>query len=296
MLTHPGALEKRHIKSSTDDLATFGGAPLFSEFIHVGRPNVPDTEGLLKRIRRVLERRWLTNDGPEEQEFERQVANLCGVRHCVAMCNGTAALEIAIHAAGLGGEVIVPSFTFVATAHALQWQGIQPVFCDIDEKFCLDPFEVEKLITPRTTGVIGVHIWGQACNVESLTDVCRHHNLSLLFDAAHAFACTHKGKMIGGFGRAEILSFHATKFVNTLEGGAVVTNDDEFADRCRSMRNFGFSGEDLVTALGINGKMNEFEAVMGLASLDQMEAVHRCEPGATILSTTKSSQRFLEYA
>ena len=258
-------------KSSLRDLALFGGARLFLHQVHVGRPNVPDTEGLLKRIRRVLERRWLTNDGPEVQEFERQVANICGVRHCVAMCNGTAALEIAIRAADLGGEVIVPSFTFVATAHALQWQGIQPVFCDIDESYCLDPLEVEKLITPRTTGVIGVHLWGQAGKVKSLTDICRRHNLSLLFDAAHAFACSHNGEMIGCFGRAEVLSFHATKFVNTLEGGAVVTNDSEFADRCRAMRNFGFSGEDLVTTLGINGKMNEFEAVMGLASLDRME-------------------------
>ena len=130
---------------------------------------------------------------------------------------------------------------------------------------------MEKLITPRTTGVIGVHIWGHSCNVESLTEICQSHNLTLLFDAAHAFGCSHKGKIIGCFGRAEILSFHATKFVNTLEGGAVVTNDGDFADRCRAMRNFGFCGEDLVSSLGINGKMNEFEAVMGLASLDQME-------------------------
>lgn len=251
----------------------FGGSPLFPEIQHVGRPNVPDIEGLLQRTRRVLERRWLTNDGPEVQEFERQVAKLSGVRHCVAMCNGTTALQIAIRAAGLHGEVIVPSFTFVATAHALQWQGIQPVFCDIDDGFCLDPHEVEKLITPRTTGVLGVHLWGHACNVEALTDVCKRSDLTLLFDAAHAFGCSHGGRMIGSFGRAEVFSFHATKFLNTLEGGAVVTNDDDLADRCRAMRNFGFCDEDKVSALGTNGKMNELEAVMGLASLDQMEEV-----------------------
>ena len=237
----------------------------------MGRPNLPDPERLLQRIRRVLDRNWLTNHGPEVQEFERQIASLAGVRNCVATCNGTTALEIAIRAANLTGEVILPSFTFVATAHALQWQGIQPVFCDIDETCCLDPREVEKRITPRTSGVIGVHLWGQACDVEALSAICKGRNLTLLFDAAHAFGCSLKGQMIGGFGKAEAFSFHATKFVNALEGGAVATNDDDFAERCRFMRNFGFSAEDSVTALGINGKMNEFEAAMGLESLDNMD-------------------------
>lgn len=260
-------------KASLSDLAVFGGTPLFRDHLHVGRPNLPDSETLLERLRPVLKRRWLTNDGPEVQEFERQVAQISGVRHCVAMCNGTTALQIAMRAAGLSGEVIVPSFTFIATAHALEWQGIRPIFCDIDESCCLDPARVEELITPQTTGVIGVHLWGHACNAEALSAICERHHLKLLFDAAHAFGCSHQGKMIGGFGHAEIFSFHATKFVNTLEGGAVVTNDDEIADRCRVMRNFGFTGEDAVAALGINGKMNEFEAVMGLESLDSMEAI-----------------------
>ena len=260
-------------KSSISALALFGGEPLFLQDIHVGRPNLPEPEKLLARLRGVLDREWLTNNGPEVDEFERQVAKIAGVRNCVAMCNGTTALQIAVRAAGLSGEVILPSFTFVATAHALQWQGIQPVFCDIDETCCLDPREVEKRITPRTTGVIGVHLWGQACNVEALSAICKRHNLTLLFDAAHAFGCSHKGTMIGGFGQAEVFSFHATKFVNALEGGAVATNDDEFADRCRSMRNFGFSDEDLVTALGINGKMNEFEAAMGIESLGNMDQI-----------------------
>jgi dTDP-4-amino-4,6-dideoxygalactose transaminase len=189
------------------------------------------------------------------------------------MCNATTALQIAIRAAGLSGEVIVPSFTFVATAHALQWLGITPVFCDIDESFCLDPRRIEGLITPRTTGIIGVHLWGHTCDVEALTDICKHHSLALLFDAAHAFGCSRKGAMVGNFGRAEVFSFHATKFLNTFEGGAVVTNDGEFADSCRAMCNFGFSGEDEVTSLGINGKMNEIEAVMGLTSLEHMDEI-----------------------
>jgi dTDP-4-amino-4,6-dideoxygalactose transaminase len=234
---------------------------------------VPDAEPLLQRLRDVLDRRWLTNDGPEVREFERQVAKISGVRHCIAMCNGTTALQIAIRAAGLTGDVIVPSFSFAATAHALQWQAITPVFCDIDETFCIDPRRVEELITPRTTGIIGVHLWGRTCNVEALTDICRRYNLVLLFDAAHAFGCSRSGIMVGRFGRAEVFSFHATKFLNTFEGGAVVTNDDGFAEACRAMRNFGFSGEDEVSTLGINGKMNEFEAVMGLISLEHMQEI-----------------------
>lgn len=259
-------------KVLVNDLALFGGPPLFQHYLHVGRPNIPEKARFLERVNDVIERKWLTNDGPEAKEFERRIAEFIGVRHCVAACNGTIALQIAICAAGLRGEVILPSFTFVATAHALQWQGIQPVFCDIDDTLCLDPYEVERLITPRTTAVIGVHLWGHACQVDALRSITGRHNLKLIFDAAHAFGCSHNGEMIGRFGDAEIFSFHATKFVNSLEGGAIVTNDDSFASRCRSMRNFGFEGEDQVITLGINGKMNEIEAAMGLASLDEMDS------------------------
>ena len=273
MNDHSSATGSLPQKLSLDELAIFGGTPLFREYLHVGRPNVCNQAELMAGIRDVLETRWLTNNGPRVQEFERRIAKISGVRHCVAMCNGTTALEIAVRAAKLTGEVIVPSFTFVATAHVLQWMGITPVFCDIDESFCLAPERVEELITPRTTGIIGVHLWGHTCNVEALTAICSRHHLALLFDAAHAFGCSRDGVMVGGFGRAEVFSFHATKFVNTFEGGAVVTDDSEFADSCRAMRNFGFSGEDEVSALGINGKMNEIEAVMGLVSLDHIEEI-----------------------
>lgn len=265
--------DKLPVKSSLDDLAIFGGPPLFSGALHVGRPNVCGDVELIERLREVLESRWLTNDGRWVQEFERRIAETVGVRHCVAMCNGTTALQIAIRAAKLSGEVIVPSFTFVATAHALQWLGITPVFGDIDETYCLDPIRIEELITPRTSGIIGVHLWGHTCNVEALTTICERHNLALLFDAAHAFGCSRNGIMVGRFGRAEVFSFHATKFLNTFEGGAVVTDDNEFANSCRAMRNFGFTGEDEVSSLGINGKMNEVEAVMGLTSLDHIEEI-----------------------
>jgi len=257
------------MKKSLEDLALFGGTPAFSETIHVGRPNVGSSENLLMRINDIIDRRWLTNSGVYVREFEQRVAELLGVKHCIAMCNGTVALEIAVRALDMKGEVIVPSFTFIATAHCLQWQGVTPVFCDINPKtHNINPAKIERLITPKTTGIIGVHVWGTPCDIEALQTIAKKHNLSLLFDASHAFNCTYKSKMIGGFGAAEVFSFHATKFINTFEGGAVVTNDDCLAKKMRLMKNFGFSGLDNVIYLGTNGKMNEVSAAMGLTSLE----------------------------
>jgi dTDP-4-amino-4,6-dideoxygalactose transaminase len=259
------------INLRTIELALFGGEPAFEEPLHVGRPNIGNREQLMKRITDMLDRNWLTNNGPYVQEFEARVAAFVGARHCVAMCNATIALEIAIRALGLTGEVIVPSFTFIATAHALQWQEITPVFCDIDPKtHNLDPAQIEKMITPRTSGIIGVHTWGRSCDIDALDAIARRRNLQLMFDAAHAFGCSYKGKSIGGFGRCEVFSFHATKFVNTFEGGAVLTNDDLLAEKMRLMRNFGFSGYDSVIYIGTNGKMTEVCAAMGLTSLDSV--------------------------
>ena len=253
-------------------LAILGGAPAFPEPVHVGRPNIGDRARLMERIEGVIDRRWLTNDGPLVHEFEEAISAMLGVPHCIAMCNGTVALEIAIRAAGLSGEVIVPPFTFVATAHALQWQAITPVFCDVDPRtHNLDPTRVEALITPRTTGILGVHVWGRPAPVDELTRIAADHGLRLLFDAAHALGCSTGGRMIGGFGTAEVLSFHATKVVNSFEGGAIVTADEEFADVARLMRNHGFADYDQVGHVGTNGKMSEIAAAMGLTSLESRE-------------------------
>jgi len=291
-------------------LAIFGKPPAFAEKLHVGRPNIGNRERLLARINDMLNRNWLTNDGPYVQEFEKQMAKFVGVRHCVAMCNGTVALEIAIRALGLNGEVIVPSFTFVATAHALQWQEITPVFCDIDPlTHTIDTAQLEKMITPRTTGIIGVHTWGRACNVAALEAIARRRNLQILFDAAHAFGCSYKGKTIGGFGRCEVFSFHATKFFNTFEGGAVLTNDDALAEKMRLMRNFGFHGYDNVVYIGTNGKMTEVCAAMGLTSLESVEEfvetnrrnfrAYRREldgiPGVTLMAYDESERANYQY-
>ncbi len=268
------------MKTKISDLAIFGGRPLFTTTVHVGRPNIGDRQILLDRINRILDDRWFSNNGPCVREFEKRTADLLRVKHCIAMCNGTVALEIAIRALEMKGEVIVPSLTFIATAHALQWQEVTPVFCDIENGSCnIDPESVEKMITPRTTGIIGVHLWGRPCDIASLTRIARRYGLKLLFDAAHAFACTYNGHMIGNFGDAEVLSFHATKFVNTFEGGAVVTNNDDLAKKIRLMKNFGFSGYDNVIYIGTNGKMSEISAAMGLTSLDSLDDFIRVNRG-----------------
>ncbi len=254
--------------------AILGGTPAFEVPLHVGRPNLGDRQVLLARINDLLDRRWLTNDGPMVKEFERRIAEFVGVRHCIAMCNATVALEIAIRALGLRGEVIVPSYTFVATAHALQWQEITPLFADMDPgTHNIAPAAIERLITPRTSAIIGVHVWGRACDAEAIEAIGRKHGLEVMYDAAHAFGCSHKGKMVGSFGRCEVFSFHATKFLNTFEGGAVVTNDDALAEKMRLMRNFGFAGYDRVIYLGVNGKMTEVCAAMGLTSLDSIDEI-----------------------
>ena len=259
------------LKSELSDLAIFDGDIAFKNSLHVGRPNIGNRKKFEERVSDILDRKWLTNGGKYVQEFERRIEQLLGVKHCIAICNATVALEIAIRALGMKGEVIIPSFTFIATAHALQWQEITPVFCDIDpQTHNLDPQQVERMITPRTTGIIGVHVWGRACDVDALSEIARRRNLRLLFDAAHAFACTYKGQMIGGLGDAEVFSFHATKFFNTLEGGAVVTNDDALAQKIRLMKNFGFTTYDQTDYVGINGKMNEVSAAMGLTNLESL--------------------------
>ncbi|MDX2149182.1 MAG: DegT/DnrJ/EryC1/StrS family aminotransferase [Bryobacteraceae bacterium] len=261
------------MKQKATDLALLGGKPAFAEPLHVGRPNIGDKGKLLERIEDMLDRRWLSNNGPFVQELEARIAKYLGVRNCIAMCNGTVALEIAIRALGLKGEVIVPSFTFIATPHSLQWQEITPVFCDVDPRtHCLDPKQVERLLTPRTSGIIGVHVWGRPCDTQAIEEIAARRRLAVMYDASHAFGCSHEGKFIGNFGQAEVFSFHATKFFNTFEGGAITTNDDDLARRIRLMKNFGFAGFDNVIYLGVNGKMSEVSAAMGLTGMDCLDS------------------------
>jgi dTDP-4-amino-4,6-dideoxygalactose transaminase len=261
-------------RTTSKPLALLGGAAAFPDFLHVGRPNIGDRQRFIALVEDMLDRRWLTNDGPLVRQFEQRIAEVANVRHCVAMCNATVALEIAIRALDLKGEVILPSYTFVATAHALQRQEITPVFADMDARtYNIDPAAIDRLVTPRTSGIIGVHVFGRACDTAALQEIAERRGLALMYDAAHAIGCSHGGRMIGAFGACEIFSFHATKFLNTFEGGAIVTNDDHLAAKVRLMRNFGFDGYDRVVYLGTNGKMTEICAAMGLTSLDAMDSL-----------------------
>jgi dTDP-4-amino-4,6-dideoxygalactose transaminase len=260
------------MSADTRRLALLGGEPLFTATLHVGRPNIGDRTRLLQRFNDMLDRRWLSNNGPFVQEFERAIEKYLGVRHAICVCNATIGLEIAIRAADLKGEVIVPAYTFVATAHALQWQEITPVFADMDPAtHNLDPARVERHITPRTTAILGTHVWGRPCAVEPLQEIAKRRGLKLMFDAAHAFGCSDGARRVGGFGLAEVFSFHATKFLNSFEGGAITTNDDALAHRIRLMTNFGFAGFDNVIHIGTNGKMTEVSALMGLTSLEGID-------------------------
>ncbi len=269
--------EKQQGELGAPDLAIFGRSPAFADALHVGRPNIGDRERFFARLNDILDRRWLTNHGKYVVELEQRIAEFIGVRNCILVSNGTVGLELLIRALDLRGEVIVPAFTFVATAHALQWQEITPVFVDIDSAtHCLDPASVEQMITPRTTGIIGVHVWGRPCAIEALAAIAEKRGLKLMFDAAHAFGCSNGGRMLGSFGEAEVFSFHATKLMNTFEGGAIVTDNDKLAEKLRLMHNFGFAGYDRVVYVGTNGKMSEVCAAMGLTNLDSLGDVIRC--------------------
>ena len=258
-----------------DNLVIFGGKPVLAAPLYVGRPNKGKHEHFIQLATDILERQWLTNNGPVTREFEDTIAHLLDVKHCVAVCNGTSGLQLLFHALGLRGEIIMPAFTFIGTAHAASWIGLKPVFCDVDElTHNLDPAEVEKLITPQTSAILGVHLWGNSCKIDELSEVAARHDVKLIFDAAQAFGCSYKEKMIGNFGEAEVFSFHATKMIHTFEGGIISTNDSKLAAKLRKMRNFGFSESGIVESLGTNAKLPEISAAMGLVMLEQFERLN----------------------
>jgi dTDP-4-amino-4,6-dideoxygalactose transaminase len=257
------------VKTSPADLAILGGPPAFAEPIHVGRPNVGDADTLTRHVRDLISTRRLSNNGPKVQQFERRLLDWLGGQSCVAVANGTLGLMLASQALRLWGEVILPSFTFIGTAHSLAWQGLTPVFCDIDpDTYLISPEQVEALITPRTSAILAVHLFGRTCDIDALEEIAWRHGLKLIFDAAHAFGCSYRGGPIADRGDASIFSFHATKVVNAGEGGVVTTPHPDVARALSRMRNFGFRDYDEVDGLGINAKMSELSAAMGLTSLD----------------------------
>jgi len=235
---------------------------------------MPEKEKVLAKFAQVLENQWLTNMGPMSLELEERIASMLGVKHCICVCNATIGLELLQRALDLKGEVIIPAFTFIATAHSLRWQRIDPVFCDVRmEDHLIDPSKIEALITPRTSAIMAVPIWGQPCDYTSLQAIADKHGLKLIFDSAHAFGCKSGDQHLGGFGDAEVFSFHATKVFSTGEGGAITTNSDELAEKLRLMRNFGFTDYDKTEHIGTNAKMSEFAAAYGLVHLDQLDSI-----------------------
>ncbi|MDD4914441.1 MAG: DegT/DnrJ/EryC1/StrS family aminotransferase [Methylococcales bacterium] len=258
-----------HPKKSVSDLALFGGQPLFAEPLYVGRPNICDHDALFRRIQDAVDLRWLTNDGPLLLEMEARFAEFLAVKHCIAVANATLGLQLLAHALELKGEVIMPSFTFIGTARAMEWQGLKPRFCDVlDSRHSLDPAAVRKAITPNVSAILGVHLWGMPCMIDELQAIADQYGIPLIFDAAHAIGSSYKGERIGRFGRAEVFSLHATKAINALEGGLIATDDDELAHRLCPVRNYGIVDENTFEGTGVNAKMNEFSAAMGLTNLE----------------------------
>lgn len=257
--------------------AILGGEPAFRESLHVGRPNLPDRKTFLAYVDKIFESRRLTNKGPLVREFQDRLQEFLQVKHCIPVCNGTIALELAERALGFKSRVIMPSYTFIATAHSLKWQEITPVFADIEnDDVTISPQAVKSLLLreKEISGIMGVHVYGHPCDHIALRDLADEHGIKLLYDAAHSFGCEVDGESIASLGDASVFSFHATKFFNSFEGGAIATDDDELAEKVTLMSNFGFGGvKDKVDYLGINGKMTEISAAMGLAMLDCVEQI-----------------------
>jgi dTDP-4-amino-4,6-dideoxygalactose transaminase len=241
----------------------------FSDPIYVTSPLLPPLEAVTARLGEVWRSRWLTNAGRQHERLEAALREYLGVSQLSLFNNGTIALLAAVRALDLGGEIITTPFTFPATPHVLTWSGITPVFADVDPtRLTLDAARVEEAITPRTTGILGVHVYGLPCDLDGLDDVARRHGLKLVYDGAHAFGTTVAGRGIGTFGDITMFSFHATKLFHTAEGGALACRNQEMRDRINRLKNFGIVDPETVSEVGINGKMNELQAALGLAVLD----------------------------
>lgn len=239
-----------------------------TEQIYVTQPLLPPLEEFLPYLEKIWDNKWLTNGGPFHQQLERELASHLGVEHLSLFANGTLALVTALQALRITGEVITTPYSFVATAHSLLWNGIKPVFVDVTSGgFNLDPAQVEAAITPQTTAILPVHVYGHPCNVDALQKIADTYGLKVLYDAAHAFGVHYRGKSLLRHGDLSVLSFHATKVFNTFEGGAIVCPDEKTKKRIDDLKNFGFADEVTVTAPGINAKMNEVQAAFGLLQL-----------------------------
>lgn len=242
--------------------------------INVTKTYLPDREKYINYVNRIYNSGWLTNNGQLVQELERRLAQYLGVKHIVLVSNGTLALQIAFRALGLSGDVITTPFSFVATTSSLVWEGLNPVFTDIDPNtYNMDPAKIESKITDNTSAIVPVHVFGNCCDVEEIGRIAKKHSLRVVYDAAHAFGVKYRDRSIAEFGDISTFSFHSTKIFHTIEGGGIAMNDEELYKKCKLLINFGIPGPDRIIALGINAKMNEFQAAMGLCMLDEMEQI-----------------------
>lgn len=241
--------------------------------IYVTQPFLPPLEEYLPYLERIWESKWLTNKGPFHDDLERALADHLGVEHLALFNNGTIALVTALQCLRVTGEVITTPYSFVATAHSLLWNGIRPVFVDIDPRTCnLDAARIEEAITPQTTAILPVHCYGNPCDVAGIRRVADTYGLKVIYDAAHAFGVRYRGRSLLVHGDLSVLSFHATKVFTTFEGGAIVCRDAKTKQRIDYLKNFGFADEVTVMAPGINGKMNEAQAALGLLQLKYVNA------------------------
>lgn len=251
-----------------------GGTPLQdSDPIPVTRPSMPALHEFIPYLETIWERRQLTNGGPFSVALEQALCDHLGVAHISLFASGTTALLVALQSLELSGEVITTPYSFVASAHALLWRGLRPVFVDIDPgTFNLDPARIEAAITPQTTAIMPVHCYGHPCDVDAIAAIAQRHGLRVIYDAAHAFGVKHQGGSVLNHGDLSVLSFHATKVFSTFEGGAVVSHDAKTKQRIDALRNFGIVDETTLEGPGINGKLNEIGAAFGLLQLKQVDS------------------------
>ncbi|MDE1181276.1 DegT/DnrJ/EryC1/StrS family aminotransferase [Paraburkholderia sp.] len=242
------------------------------ERIYVTQPHLPPLSEFMPYLEEIWESKVLSNGGPFHQQLEKALCEYLGVEHLALFTNGTLALVTALQALRVTGEVITTPYSFVATAHSLLWNGIKPVFVDIDPRTLnLDPARIEAAITPQTTAIMPVHVYGHPCDVEAIQKIADNYNLKVIYDAAHAFGVQTKGQSVLKHGDLSILSFHATKVFNTFEGGAIVCPDAKTKQRIDHLKNFGFVNETTVVAAGINGKMSEINAAFGMLQLKHVD-------------------------
>jgi dTDP-4-amino-4,6-dideoxygalactose transaminase len=260
--------------------------------INVTKTYLPDKQKYQRYVDEIYENGWLTNNGPLVQQLEKKLAQYLGVKNIILVSNGTVALEIAYRTLGLKGFVVTTPFSFVATTSSLVTNALLPIFGDINpDTLNIDPDKIEALITPNTSAILGVHVFGNACEVEKIEQIAKKNDLKVVYDAAHAFDVQYKNQSVLNYGDISTLSFHATKLFHTIEGGALIINDDTLVQKARYLINFGIQNAESIPELGTNAKMNEFEAAMGLCVLNDLEQIKQSRK--TILDTYRSEFRGL---